>query len=168
MTPSHLLTTTKGLSYRVELDVYGSWRTEEGKTITSDEIEALSPIMNSMDGFNKDMKEPEMFGWREAARLWADEVELEVYYGAAWVPFTWTDTGNKCAIFNENREYRRKPVEPVIYKRYYRIFGDNSIDSNTMRLERIWETTLNVVSCLEITFREGLPVEARVIGKDEA
>jgi hypothetical protein len=179
--PTHILTTKGGTQSRAFCDHFGVWLIlcPLGATspIPNQSIHSLTPIEAEksddekwQDIANAMKHDPNTFDWKQAMKLFADGVELQHCVGKPNGVWAWHPSPEKSGNvqFYSGHTYRRKPVEPLIEKSYQGIdqVGTGYLIHTT--LESAKKNYPSALAYLELTYKDGLPVEARVIGKDQA
>lgn len=147
---THKIVNRLGDSYEVYFkDSWGWWATTDGSMyFKADHIHSLTPLPAS--------SEPETFDWKEAMRLFADGVELQMYIYEEWVniSLTWD-----VLTFDRNVKYRVKPTAtpaPKVTEIWVNVYKSGWIGAgytsfNNALLGKKEETA----ACLKITVTEG-------------
>jgi hypothetical protein len=75
----------------------------------------------------------ETFGWKEAAKLWAEGVEIEMFDEGQWYPLCVAaySLSSSRIYFKEDAKYRLKPLPPQEHsiKMWVNVYGEKSIGS---------------------------------------
>lgn len=162
--PTHKITMLNGAIVEVFLNSNDQWETGRGIIVKHwFGIHSLTPIETE-----EKVEESETFDWKQAMKLFADGVELQHCVGKPNGVWTWhpSPEGSGNVQFYSGHTYRRKPVEPLIEKSYQGIdqVGTRYLIHTT--LESAKKNYPHALAYLELTYKDGKPVEARVIGKD--
>lgn len=150
---THRLATRSGREYEVYFNpIVRGWFAGSGSwEIAPEAIYSLTPLPIEPE-------EVETFDWKEAMRLYADDVAIEYFRVGCWYEFQKSDWG--CISFDKDKRYRRKPIAPPAPKvqvTWQNVYENGCTGRAYDSLERCQDNDMyeKSIARLKITVTEG-------------